>query len=147
MKLSSLFTICSQNEVKRVCAVRSLMMLWYTRVVYYQPDQSGRQGSVPDYSPPLECHDKGSHTQLGLLHLRSWRLAIIKEPLWGHMEHTFQSRPNLDTLCTLSQLYLNNSVRWRTTDRNLSAIPIDSMSQKPQGHFTIHCSHFACLKP
>ena len=32
-----------------------------------QPEQSGGVGSSPSRAPPLERHDKGSRTQLGLL--------------------------------------------------------------------------------
>ena len=33
-----------------------------------QPEQSGGVVSIPGRSPPLESHDKGSRTRLGLLH-------------------------------------------------------------------------------
>ena len=32
-----------------------------------QPEQSGDVGSNPGWAPPLERHDKGSRTRLGLL--------------------------------------------------------------------------------
>ena len=41
-----------------------------------QPEQSGRVGSSPGRAPPLERHDKGSRTQLGLLYFcdpSAWR--------------------------------------------------------------------------
>ena len=33
-----------------------------------QPEQSGRDGSIPGSAPPLDCHDKGSRTRLGQLY-------------------------------------------------------------------------------
>ena len=41
-----------------------------------QPEQSGRVDSIPVMSPPLERHDKGLRTRLGLLYfcdLIAWR--------------------------------------------------------------------------
>ena len=41
-----------------------------------QPEQSGGVGSSPGRAPPLERHDKGSQTRLGLLYLcdpSAWR--------------------------------------------------------------------------
>ena len=41
-----------------------------------QPEPSGRVGSSPGRAPPLERHDKGSQTRLGLLYFcdpSAWR--------------------------------------------------------------------------
>ena len=41
-----------------------------------QPEQSGGVGSSPGRAPPLERHDKGSRTRLGLLYFcdpSAWR--------------------------------------------------------------------------
>ena len=41
-----------------------------------QPEQSGGVGSSPGKAPPLERHDKGSRTRLGLLYFcdpSAWR--------------------------------------------------------------------------
>ena len=41
-----------------------------------QPEQSGGVGSSPGRAPPLERHDKGSQTRLGLLYFcdpSAWR--------------------------------------------------------------------------
>ena len=42
------------------------MAPWYTPLTL-QPEQSGEVGSSPGRAPPLERHDKGSRTRLGLL--------------------------------------------------------------------------------
>ena len=59
--------------------------MWVTRapfqkkvtIRWLKSEQSGRVGSSPGRTPPLERHDNGSRTRLGLLYfMRSQRLAL-----------------------------------------------------------------------
>ena len=46
-----------------------------------KPEQSCRVGSIPDRTPQLERHDKGSQTQLGLLYLCEPKSLALKNTL------------------------------------------------------------------
>ena len=48
-------------------------MLWHSGVIVLtlQPEQLGGVGLIPGRTPPLEYHNNGSRTRLGLPFLRS----------------------------------------------------------------------------
>ena len=57
------------------CAHEGVVVPWCNPLTL-QPEQSGGVGSIPCRAPPLECHDKGSRTRLGLLYFcdpSAWR--------------------------------------------------------------------------
>ena len=67
------------HMVFRVLIMKGLnevVMAQWCNHLTLQPEQSGRVGSILGRTPPLECHDKGSRTQLGLLYFckpSAWR--------------------------------------------------------------------------
>ena len=57
------------------CRIEGVVAPWCNPLTL-QPEQSGGVGSSPGRAPPLERHDKGSRTRLGLLYFcdpSAWR--------------------------------------------------------------------------
>ena len=69
-----IFTTGIQDK-KSTFKVEGVVAPWCNPLTL-QPEQSGGVGSSPGRAPPLERHDKGSRTQLGLLYFcdpSAWR--------------------------------------------------------------------------
>ena len=66
----------SQNTIKLFSSNYEGVVAPWCNPLTLQPEQSGGVGSSPGRAPPLERHDKGSRTRLGLLYFcdpSAWR--------------------------------------------------------------------------
>ena len=62
-------------ELCQMYVIEGVVVPWCNPLTL-QPEQSGGVGSNPGRAPPLERHDKGSRTRLGLLYFSdpsAWR--------------------------------------------------------------------------